>query len=347
MKKIYLILCASALVLSGKISAQDIHFSQITETPLLMSPSNTGFFNGYFRAGINYKSQWASMGNPYQTITVGLDGGLFKSKRRKTFLGVGFVLFNDKTGAARINRTNALLNVAGILKLGKHSILSVGMNGGADATSAVYSELTYGSQFDGNTINKENPSGEEAKFRQFTTTDIGTGISYRYSKVKVDQDRDDHMNVLISLGAFHINRPVQEYWVGGGYRMPVRWTGMVNARLDIEDTKFSFNPAFMISKQYQAWEYVGGTYIKFRAKSGTKVTGQRTENAMGAGVFYRSQDAFIFKLLYEISDYAIGVSYDMNVSGYRTATKYFGGFEVALRYNVLGGSLFETRSEFK
>ena len=347
MKKIYFFFCFLLFAYAERMNAQDIHFSQITETPLMISPANTGFFNGYFRGSINYRSQWAAMGNPYQTAGISLDGGLFKSKKRKTFLGVGFVLFNDRAGAAKISRTNATLNVSGVLKLGKHSIMSVGMNAGADATSARYTDLTFGSQFDGNIINPEKQSGEESKYRQFTTTDIGTGAAYRYSRVKTDQDHDDVTSVMVSVGAFHINRPKQEYWAGSEYKLPVRWTSMVNARLDIEDTKFSFNPALMVNKQYQAWEYVVGTYLKFRSRTGTKVTGQKTENGIGVGLFYRSQDAFIYKLMYERAEMAISISYDMNVSGYRTATKYFGGFEVCLRYNVMSGSLFDSRSEYK
>ncbi|MBK9285907.1 MAG: PorP/SprF family type IX secretion system membrane protein [Sphingobacteriaceae bacterium] len=347
MKKIYLAIGVLIFTLSAKVKAQDIHFSQVMETPLIMSPANTGFFDGYFRASVNYRSQWAAMGNPFQTTAVSMDGGLFKSKKRKTFLGLGFVLFNDRAGAAKISRTNATLNISGILKLNKHNILSVGFNAGADATSAVYTNLSYGSQFDGNIINPEKNSGEESKYRQFTTTDIGTGVSWRYSKVKTDQDHDDVTSVMVSVGAFHINRPTQEFWAGSEYKLPVRWTNMVSARLDVEDTKFSFSPALMVNKQYQAWEYVTGTYIKFRTRTGTKTTGQKTENSIGAGLFYRSQDAFIYKIIFERADLAIGLSYDMNVSGYRTATKYFGGFEVSLRYNVLSGSLFDSRNEYK
>ena len=32
---------------ASTIAAQDIHFSQVMESPVLLSPANTGFFNGY------------------------------------------------------------------------------------------------------------------------------------------------------------------------------------------------------------------------------------------------------------------------------------------------------------
>lgn len=347
MKKIYYLLGFLVLGGIGTVEAQDIHFSQILETPLFFSPANTGFFGGYFRATANYRNQWGAMGNPYQTIGVSMDGGLFKSKRRKAFLGLGFTLYNDQAGAAKISKTNALLNISGVVKLSKHSVMSVGLCGGADATNANYNALTYGSQFDGNVIDPTKVSGEESRYRQYTTTDLGAGIAYEYGKVKTDQDHDDVTSVKASLGVFHLNQPNQEYWAGSTYRLPMRWDALVSVRHDFEDTKFSILPAIMFEQQDKAWEYVAGTYVKYRTKVGTKVTGQKTENGLGAGLFYRGKDAFIYKLIYEMGDYAIGISYDMNVSGYRTASKYVGGFEVCLRYNNLAGSLFESRREFK
>lgn len=81
MKKINYYSALFIFTLSGVVMrAQDIHFSQIHETPLFLSPANTGFYNGYFRAIANYRNQWAAMNNAFQTGAISLDGGLFKSK---------------------------------------------------------------------------------------------------------------------------------------------------------------------------------------------------------------------------------------------------------------------------
>ncbi|MCE3226697.1 MAG: putative rane protein [Bacteroidetes bacterium] len=347
MKKIYYFSLLFFVATSGNLKSQDIHFSQVLEAPLFLSPANTGFFNGYFRASANYRNQWAPMGKPYQTIGVALDGGLFKTKKRKAFVGLGLTVFNDKAGSANLQKTNALLNVSGILKLSKRSVMSVGLSGGADATNGNYSSLTFANQFDGNTIDPVKSTGESVVYRQYTTTDINAGIAYEYSKVTVDQDHDDIMSFRIAIGAFHLNQPRQEFAAGSEFRLPVRYTGALTTRYDFEDTKFSVTPSFVIQKQAQAWEYITGSYIKYRTGVGTKVTGQKTVNAIGFGAFYRSYDAFVAKLIYEMGDYGIGVAYDFNVSGYRTASRYMGGFEISLRYNNLASSLFDSRSEFK
>jgi type IX secretion system PorP/SprF family membrane protein len=360
MKKIKSLILGIAVSGSLGLMAQDVHFSQVGETPLLINPANTGFYNGYFRAIANYRNQWQSMGKAFQTMNLSIDAGLFKSKRRKTFLGLGFVLFQDQAGAAKFRKTTALLNLSGLVKISKKSVLSAGICGGAIGSNADYNKLTFASQFDGNKFDTENvPNGETVVFRSFTTTDIGAGMAYEFGTVKVDQDHDDEIKVRIGFAAYHLNRPKQEFSAGASYRLPVRWVGSIFSNIDFEDTRFTLTPTFVMQKQGKkdksipstyrvngAFEYMTGGYLKVRMATGTKVTGEKTQNAIGVGLFYRRKDAIVPKLLVELGDYAIGMAYDINISGYKAASKYNGGFEVSLRYNKLASSLFSTRSEF-
>ena len=63
------------------IQAQDIHFSQFFQAPLLVNPSLTGVFNGDQRAIVQYRNQWDEFA-PYTTYSFSIDGGLFKKKMR-------------------------------------------------------------------------------------------------------------------------------------------------------------------------------------------------------------------------------------------------------------------------
>ncbi len=335
------------MIVAKSAKAQDMHFSQIYETPVALNPANTGFYNGYFRAIANYRQQWASMGNAFNTIAISLDGGLYKSKKRKGFVGLGLTLFNDRAGAANLNNTIALINVSGIIRTSKRSAMSLGLYGGPNITSANFNRLTYASQYDGNKIDPQQSSLENVAFRNYTTTDLGAGFAYEYQKVKTDQDHDDVSSFRLGMAVHHINRPLQEFGPGSNYKLPVRYVGMFTSHFDFEDTKFSITPAFVLQSQGKAYQYVTGTFVKYRVKMGTKVTGQKTENAFGIGMFYRSEDGLIPKLTYEMGDFAVGLSYDLNLSSYKAASRYQGGFEIALRYNVLASSLFEARSEFR
>ncbi len=333
-------LCTSVM------KAQDIHFSQVLESPVLLSPANTGFFNGYVRAIANYRNQWATMNKAYQTMGLVVDGGLFKSKKHPAFMGVGLSIFRDVAGVAKITKTSALLNLSGLVKLGKKSAMSVGLAGGTAAHNGDYSKLTYASQFNGNNI-ESNINSNETPYRQFTTLDVAAGIAYEFMSFKKDQDHDDMTSFKIALGAFHLNRPTQEYGFGSAYRLPVRYSAVLTSVLDLEDTRFSLLPAVVYQSQASNEMLLLGSYLKFRMSSGTKVTGEKTQNAIGFGLFYRTKDAIIPKLAMDFGDFSFGMSYDVNVSGYRTASSGMGGFEVSLRYNNLASSLFESKREYK
>src|SRR3954468_20850834 len=107
MKKINYYSTLVILTLSGLLmQGQDIHFSQANETPLFLSPANTGFFNGYIRATANYRNQWSSMNKAFQTQAIAIDGGLFRSKKRQAFMGLGLTIFRDQAGVAKVRTTN-------------------------------------------------------------------------------------------------------------------------------------------------------------------------------------------------------------------------------------------------
>ena len=347
MKKIHYILSFLVLFSVGNLKAQDIHFSQVNEVPLFLSPANTGFYNGYFRAIINYRNQWAAMNKAFQTYAISIDGGLFKSKRRKAFLGMGLTIYRDQAGVAKLNTTNAMFNVSGLVKMSRRSVLSAGIGFGIAATNGDYSKLIYESQFDGNVFDPAASTGEKVVYRQFTTYDLAAGLAYEFSTAISDQDHDDVRSFKIAAGAYHLNKPEQNYGAGSQYHLPIRWVLSLNSHFDFEDTKFSMAPMLVYQQQAKNWELVGGTYVKYRTRTGTKTTGKRTENGIGVGLFYRYQDALIPKLIYEAGDLAIGIAYDVNVSGYRAASRYRGGFEVSLRYNNLASSLFVARKEYR
>jgi type IX secretion system PorP/SprF family membrane protein len=344
------IFCVLLLIFIARYKAQDVHFSQINEQPLFLSPANTGFFNGYVRAIINYRNQWTSMGgfgSAYNTGAISVDGGLFKSKKRKSFLGLGGTIVYDRAGAANLSKTTAMLNASGIIKSSRRSVIGLGISGGINSNNANYNKLTYGSQFDGNVIDNQLVSGESVVFRQFTTTDIGAGFAYEYTKISTDEDHDDVSKFRLSIGAFHLNRPVQDFGAGSNYKLPVRWVGAYTSHFDFEDTKFSITPTFVMQSQGEFYQILFGTYLKYRLSTGTKTTGTKTETGMGIGLFYRSKDALIAKFMYEADKLAFGLSYDINLSGYKAVSRLYGGPEVFIRLNNMASSLFDSRREFK
>lgn len=340
------------------LRSQDIHLAQIQEAPLVYNPANTGFFAGYYRVIGGYRNQWASMGKPYQTMGLSVDGGIFRNRYKNAFLGLGLNIFNDKAGAANLQQTFANLNIAAILKASKKTSISAGIYGGLSMNSGNYNKLTYASQFNGVELDPSFSSQESVVYHNFTNSDFGAGLAYEYSDITTHNDRDDIISIRAGVAGYHLNTPPQNFGSNSyttatgaairkeSYELPMRLVGSLVTRIDIKNTKLSITPTVIYMMQGTATELTAGTYLKYRFKNGTKITGEKVENTFGVGIFYRHNDAIIPQVLIDMGNYAIGLSYDANISSYRRASRTVGGFEIMLRYNKLADALFNKRSEY-
>jgi type IX secretion system PorP/SprF family membrane protein len=333
------------IVLAASVSAQDIHFSQIQEAPLWLNPANAGFFNGYFRAVANYRNQWAAMGNAYQTMAVSIDGNVGKTRKNKAYAGLGLFIFNDRAGAAKIGTTQAQLHANAIVKASKNSKIAGGIYLGVNQNSATYASLTYGNQYNGKEIDQSLATGEIVNYTSFVNSDVGAGVNYEYSSATSDMTRDDIFSLKIGAAVHHINKPVQRFSSGSTYRVPMRFVGNVQARIDIRDTKLSLLPSLIYLQQASAMEIIAGTHLRFRFKNGTKLTGNRTEAGLNIGVYYRFNDAIVPQINLDMGKYAVGVSYDYNVSKFNQISKGMGGFEIYLKFMTLDDALFKRKRE--
>ena len=65
------------------------------------------------------------------------------------------------------------------------------------------------------------------------------------------------------------------------------------------------------------------------------------------GTHLRFKDAFIPSVQLEVAEYTLGFSYDMNVSGLKSATSGKGGFEISLRYGNPNPFLYKSAASFQ
>src|SRR5664279_3104146 len=86
------------------VCAQDLHFSQFFETPLLQNPALAGIFTGDYRIQGVYRDQWNSFTNGYRT---GSFNGEYKLPVGRTddFLTLGLQILYDKAGDAGLTST--------------------------------------------------------------------------------------------------------------------------------------------------------------------------------------------------------------------------------------------------
>jgi type IX secretion system PorP/SprF family membrane protein len=325
--------------------AQDVHFSQIQEAPLWLNPANAGFMNGYFRAIANYRNQWMAMGNAYQTMAISIDASTLKTKKGKAYLGMGLFVFNDRAGVAKMGSTQAQIHLNAIIKTSKKSKLGGAVYIGFNQNSANYAALTFESQYDGKEIDKGLANGEAVSYTSFLTSDVGVGVNYEFSSANIDMLRDDIFSLKIGGAVHHLNQPVQKFSSGSTYKIPMRFVGNVQARIDIKGTKVSILPSIIYLRQGQASEITVGTHLRYRFKNPTKVTGVKSETGLNIGVYYRIGDAIVPQINVDMGKYAVGVAYDLNISKYRQVTNLNGGFEIYLKFMTLDDALFKRKRE--
>jgi type IX secretion system PorP/SprF family membrane protein len=333
------------LFISSLGFAQDVHFSQIQESPLWLNPANAGFMNGYFRAVANYRNQWASMGKAYQTMAISIDASMLKTKKNKAYLGMGLFVFNDRAGVAKMGSTQGQLHINGIIKTGKKSKLAGAVYIGFNQNTASYASLTYASQYDGKVIDNALASGEVVTYASFMSTDVGVGLNYEFSSANIDMLRDDIFSLKIGGAVHHINKPVQKFASGSTYQLPMRFVGNIQARIDIKETKLAILPSVIYLRQATATEITIGTHLRYRFKNPTKLTGVKSETGINIGVYYRVNDAVIPQINVDMGKYAIGVAYDLNVSKYKQVSNLNGGFEIYLKFMSLDDALFKRKRE--
>ncbi len=341
--KISFFLSTFVVLFSFESISQDIHFSQFNETPQLLNPAATGVYNGYMRGIINYKNQWAAMGNAFNTTAASFDIPMFDYNERKAHLGMGLNFFNDQAGDSKMGITQVNLCIAGILPVSKESKFSVGLSLGGAQNKMNLSTLQWGTQYNGQGFDTNLNSGENTGTTAFWYADIGAGLYYEYSKGKKTLDRNEEKRLSIGVAYFHLNQPVLKF-ISVEQKLYSKYVVNIAGHFDKTGTKLSILPSAIVFMQGPNMEITAGCALRYRIKNGTKITGFYSETGLAIGVHYRVNDAVIPSVTFQMKDFSIGVSYDLNVSSYKQVSKLNGGAEISLKYHLMKGALFKQKN---
>ena len=77
--------------------------------------------------------------------------------------------------------------------------------------------------------------------------------------------------------------------------------------------------------------------VRWRLNTSSKYTVFFDENSILIGCYYRYKDAIIPQLIFEMGNWGIGFSYDINVSSLSMVSGYKGGIELSLKYLKING----------
>jgi len=284
--------------------AQDLHFSQFFNAPLLTNPANTGFIpEGDYRIGFNIRNQWASVSAfPYKTISAYGDVQVMPNSDNTGWMGLGGQILRDVAGTSVLTSTKMYGSVAYHQMLNLGSLLSLGFNVGWANKRINTSNLTFPSQWNGKFFDAHNTSDAPVlAANNINYLDMQVGLNYAYFT-------EGTLYLNAGFSAMHVNRPKETFFSvkDNESRVPVRYTAFMNGSFMPND-RWIVNPNIYASFQAKSYEIVGGLNARYN------LSGDGDKTLM-AGLYYRYRDAFIPMVGLGVKDFNFTFSYDATTS---------------------------------
>ena len=311
------------LLLTASTKAQDIHFSQFFETPLLRNPSLAGIFKGDIRMQSVYRSQWNNITDAYRTGSFNIE---YKKAIGKAddFLTIGGQILYDKAGTIALTSTHILpvLNYQKSLSSERNMYLSLGFMGGLVQRRIDQSKITTNSQYNGVDYDPALGNGENFTKTSYSYFDGSVGMSFN---TQLGQNVNN--NVYLGLAYHHFNKAHQVSFYGNpDIEMAPKWVGSLGIRISAgEESYMTLYGDYSKQSSYQ--ETVAGFIYSYKLDDP-----EDPRYILHAGAVVRLKDALIPTLKLDVNHISISASYDVNVSQLRNASYGHGGFEFALGY---------------
>jgi type IX secretion system PorP/SprF family membrane protein len=309
------------------VSAQDPSFSQFFASPLTLNPALTGKFNGDLRAAGNYRNQWPTVNKAYITSTLSVDFNLLQDKLREgDQWGFGILAMTDKTANGILNSNYFGLSTAyhkAIDENGMHTI-GVGFQGVYANRILDGPRLHFvdGLQMDGSWL----PSASEPVNLQVVSTsffNMNAGILYNGSLNGTNA-------VYFGVAVYNINQPKESFLGAEDITVPSRLTVHGGGYFPAKNSDETWYVSALYNRQATASEFVFGGALEI---------GASTDESSPVNVYIGSWmrlnnvgDAIIPYVGLDYGRFNLGMSYDVNVSGFKLASQSQGGIEISLIY---------------
>jgi type IX secretion system PorP/SprF family membrane protein len=289
---LFIVTCCSISLI-----AQTHYSSQSFNGINFYNPANVGFgTNNKFKSF--YRTQFEGVGNPYRTIGVGIDLGLFKTNQNfnKNIFGMGLNAVSEQVmgGLLQINYITFSLANRIYLNDNKTNFLSLGISATVIARTIDAERLTFGDQYNSGRLFNAT-SIENIKSIPVKISNNG-GVMYTSLSEK------SYLQIGASL--FYINSS-SDNQVIENIDQAYQYIGMLSfEKLLWNDNTLLFYTDYQ--KRVENEYYYGGVALGLpvnNSKGGM--------NRLYLGCFYRAKDAIIPYFGLMNSKFKIGLTYDI------------------------------------
>ena len=300
----------------------DVHVSQFFELAITRNPALTGVFADDYKASCFYRSQWASVSNPYTTYLFSAETKLPISSNSDDFVSFGLLAYQDKAGFAgqQITSIYPAISYNKLLNADYNTYLSFGLAGAYSQYSFDQGKVTFNNQYDNGIINPVLPSLENISSNEARFGNLAAGINLNTS--------NNHENTVVyCFGVSGYNLINKPYFYFRQSNASINLRVNINAGVAIkinEDSKIQFHTNY--AQQGKFNEIMAGFLYTWNPVN-------RIDNvdfALSLGAIYRYNDAIAPVIKYKYHKAAISASYDINISSFQPATNLKGGLELSL-----------------
>lgn len=343
-----LTISGAVLSLCTTVQAQDIHYSQFYAAPLSLNPAATGVMPCDMRVTGIYRNQWASVmgAKAYNTFGASIDGKLNVGSSND-HVGIGLNIMADKAGASKFSTINVVLSASYLKRVGgrrsNEHYLVAGAQVGMGQRSINLQDLTFGTQWGGDQFDGSLPTLENIAGLRKTFADLNAGIMW-FSAL----DKKNKSNVYGGVAFSHLTRANISHLQEGFHYLYSKFTVHFGGEFRLGDrSRLALVPAAAWWLQGPTMELNVGTGVKFdfskRAQSNQAFqigVWSRFGNNFNASNVDKPKfgtDAIIVAARMRFGSSNFGLSYDVNISKLRAASRGNGAFELSYIYTLCGG----------
>lgn len=318
------------------LSGQDIHFSQFYMSPLTLNPALTGVMNCNTRIVGNYRNQWSSVLGRSSYNTYGVSYDQKTPVGRYDYFGFGGNIWSDVAGSLDFQTLTMKLSGSYARRVGgdrrKSNYMVLGAEAGVSQRSIDYTNAQWPSQVTDGQFNGNIPSGEGVLPDNFLFGDVGVGLLW-FSVI------DKKTNFYLGTAINHLNQANLSFYREDGDEVENYYTKTVfHAGGEFPmGNDMALVPGAVFFNQGPSLEINAGNSFRFRLDG--------NDQSFQVGAWMRMArhfeqpllvDAIILSTRFDVNNFGLGFSYDINVSSLSAESRGNGGFEFSMIYLVCG-----------
>ena len=334
------ILAGISIMMLFSLKAQDPYFSQSFSASHQLNPALIGAFDGSYRIGALYRSQWNSYLED-QIASFSAEGDVrFQfgpdSRSNSDIVAGGVSFLGDRAGVFEYNTNQIHIGSAFHKLLDKRNrqYISGGVQLGVIQHSLSYSQLQFQDQFNG--IDRYNrATGEPLPPNNLAVFDLNIGVHY------TQLIKSDHQ-WYSGAALFHLTSPNVSFYGQSDEKDPPyeqdspldrKWTAYTGFSFEMSDV-FSLIPRVVAVGQGKHMALSAGTDSRLEFYSKNKV------QALHLGAWVRNTREldgikpkdFTVMAGFEINAFLLSLSYDASLDALTVEAPFRSSFELGVRF---------------